>query len=211
MNRKHPAFPSITRMQRSAFWPCLLVLVALLATASASFAAEDTARFSGTWKMEFTYSGQTITIASVHSNRGYTNYVLYSGRRWPAGDGPFSAANGKYSTSAAKPNNAGTYRFIDNNTVVCTNAADQTVTWKRDNAPLPPLIENGGYNYRVKPSLDGVLSAARKNVKDLVFTNIEIQGVPGYLWLQYHLYSPSTGAIVSGWAGGPNSGKIFRH
>ncbi len=157
--------------------------------------------------MTFPYRGQTLTLFSVHDSSGYKNYLLVSGRRWPVGDGKFSAANGRYTAAAGKPNNGGTYRFTDNNTVVCTNTAGQTVTWRRYNAALPPIIENGGYNYRVKPSLNLVLEAARKNLKDLVLSYVEIQGVPGYLWLQYQLYSPSTGAIVSGWAGGPNNGK----
>src|SRR5262249_45296239 len=43
------------------------------------------------------------------------------------------------------PNNGGTYRFVNSNTAVCSNAIGQTVTWRRDNTPLgqgiaPPAL-----------------------------------------------------------------------
>jgi serine/threonine protein kinase len=110
---------------------------------TASFAADDTARFFGTWAITFPYNGQTLTLVSVHDSSGYKNYLLVSGGRRPVGDGKFFAADGRYRAVAPKPNDAGTYHFIDNNTVVCTNAAGQTVTWRRYNAALPPVIENG--------------------------------------------------------------------
>jgi hypothetical protein len=194
-------------LQPSRLWLCLSILAALLATAAPSFAADDTARFLGTWSMQFPAAGQMLTLVSIHDSSGYNNYLLIAGSRWPAGNGTFSAANGKYTAAAAKPNDSGTYNFTNNDMIVCTNAAGQTVTWKRYTAALPPLIENGGYNYDVKPALSQVLAAARKNLPDLSFTYVEIQGIPGYLWLQYHLYSPSTGAVVTGYAGGPNSGQ----
>lgn len=207
MNRQSRANLSISQKQASRIRLCLLIVIGFIATAQPSPAADDTARFSGTWATAIPFNGQTLTLFSVHDNSGFKNYLLYSERRWPVGNGKFSAANGRYTAAAPKPNDGGTYRIIDDNTIVATNNAGQTATWKRYNAPLPPLIENGGYNYRIKPSLNGVLEAARKNLKDLVFTYIEIQGIPGNLWLQYHLYSPSTGAIVTGWAGGPSNGK----
>jgi hypothetical protein len=70
---------------------------------------------------------------SVHDASGYKNYV----GNMPAGGGTFSATNGKYTTSADNPNDSGTYHFLGDNIVVCTNAAGQTVTWKRDKTPAP--------------------------------------------------------------------------
>jgi hypothetical protein len=81
-------------------------------------------------------NGQNITIVSMHNAQGYRNFVLAQSGNIPAGDGTFSAANGRYTTSAEKPNDSGSYRFLDSETVVCTNAAGQTVTWKRQGRPL---------------------------------------------------------------------------
>lgn len=95
----------------------------------------DTARFFGTWTAEITANGQTVTLLSVHDTQGYRNFVLTETGSLPAGTGTFSAAHGKYQTSAPKPNDAGTYRFLDGATVICTNAAGQTATWKRQGKP----------------------------------------------------------------------------
>jgi TPR repeat protein len=106
----------------------------------AARAANDTARFDGRWKTSFPYNGQTVTMVSIHEGSGFKNYVLVPNGAMPAGNGTFSAANGKWTASADKPNDSGTYRFTDANTVVCTNAVGQAVVWQRDNAPLPPVI-----------------------------------------------------------------------
>jgi uncharacterized membrane protein YgcG len=58
----------------------------------------------------------------------------------PAGEGTFSAADGKWTCSADKPNDGGTYQFLDKNTALCTNNIGQQLTWQRDNTPLPPVI-----------------------------------------------------------------------
>jgi len=100
-------------------------------------AADDTARFNGTWEATFPYDGQLITMISVHEGSTFKNYVVLPTGNTPAGDGSFSAANGRYTTSADKPNDSGTYHFIGNNIVVCTNAAGQTLTWKRSNVSVP--------------------------------------------------------------------------
>jgi len=54
----------------------------------------------------------------------------------PAGQGSFAAANGHYTAAAPKPNDSGTYQFTDSETVVCTNSAGQTVTWRRTAKPV---------------------------------------------------------------------------
>jgi TPR repeat protein len=121
----------------SKLWMCLSFLAACTAPAATARAGDDTARFYGTWQATFLYNGQTITMLSVHDEGGYKNYVVAPTGNVPAGDGTFQAAHGKYTTSAPAPNNAGIYHFIGANIVVCTNAAGQTLTWKRYNGPTP--------------------------------------------------------------------------
>jgi hypothetical protein len=104
--------------------------------AAAARAGDDTARFYGTWTASTSANGQTATILSVHNAQGYRNFVVTQTGNIPAGSGTFSAANGRYTTSAEKPNDSGSYRFLDSETAVCTNAAGQTVTWKRQAKPV---------------------------------------------------------------------------
>jgi TPR repeat protein len=103
-------------------------------------AANDTARFNGKWKTSFLYNGQTVTMVSIHEGSGFENYVLVPNGAVAAGSGTFSAVDGKWTASADKPNNSGTYHFANNNTIMCTNALGQAVVWQRDDAPLPPVV-----------------------------------------------------------------------
>src|SRR5579862_4353857 len=123
-------------------------LVASLAAIGVAHAADDTSRFFGSWTASFSANGQSVTILSMHDASGYKNFVVAAPANVPAGNGAFSAANGRYATSAPAPNDAGTYRFLDNDTVVCTNAAGQTVTWKRYKAsagsPAPAVAAAAG-------------------------------------------------------------------
>ena len=112
-------------------------VVGLFGIAALGRAADDTARFFGTWEGSIAYNNQTVTIVSVHNAAGYKNSIRLPNGSAPAGDGTFFAADGKYRTSAEKPNDSGTYRFVNSDTVVCTNAAGQTVTWKRVKASAP--------------------------------------------------------------------------
>jgi hypothetical protein len=126
--------------------------VTLVAGLAASFgsarpaqAAEDTARFYGQWKMTVSANGQTLTIISLHDGSGFRNYVETPTGLTFAGSGAFSAANGIWFAASPPPNNGGTYRFVNDNTAVCSNAIGQTVTWRRDNTPLgqgiaPPAL-----------------------------------------------------------------------
>jgi hypothetical protein len=109
---------------------------AVAVPAAAARADNDTVRFYGTWTASIAANGQRVTLLSIHNAQGYRNFVVAQTGNIPAGDGTFSAANGRYSTSAEKPNDSGTYRFLDGETVVCTNAAGQTVTWKRQERPV---------------------------------------------------------------------------
>lgn len=109
---------------------CVLVSLAAIPLTQA---ADDTARFYGSWTAAVPMNGQTVTLLSIHDASGYRNFVV-GPANVPAGNGSFSAANGKYSTSAPAPNDSGTYHFLNNDTVVCTNAAGQTLTWKRSKA-----------------------------------------------------------------------------
>jgi TPR repeat protein len=125
------------RILRATACISLTLVAALTWLAAAAYASDDTARFYGTWRTSFVVNGQTVTMISVHDNNGFTNYFVTPTGNASAGSGTFSAANGKYQTSAPAPNDAGTYHFRDDNTVVCTNAAGQTVTWKKENAAQP--------------------------------------------------------------------------
>jgi TPR repeat protein len=114
---------------------------ALILLATMARAGDDTARFYGTWTSAVSVNGQTITIVSIHDANGYRNFVRTPTGDVPAGDGTFSAENGKWSSNAATPNNGGVYHFIGNDRVIATNAAGQTVIWIRDKsaaAPAPP-------------------------------------------------------------------------
>ena len=117
---------------------CLSVAIAagLTGLVQAARAADDTARFYGQWKTSFAYNGQMVTVISVHEASGYTNYLVTPTGLTFAGSGAFSAANGIWLAAAAPPDNGGTYHFVDSNTVVCSNAVGQTVTWRRDRTPL---------------------------------------------------------------------------
>jgi hypothetical protein len=125
---------SMMRMLRAPVLTCVVVLTALTRFAPAARAADDTVRFYGTWRTSIVINGQTVTMISVHDANGYANYIVTPTGNAPAGTGTFSAANGKYKTSAPQPNDSGTYHFLDDNTVVCSNAAGQTVTWKKETA-----------------------------------------------------------------------------
>jgi TPR repeat protein len=118
----------------------LTLVAAFLGFAISAFAVDDTARFNGTWEGSILFNGQTVTIVSVHTTGAYKNYMRLPNGNTPAGDGTFSASNGRYSTSAEKPNDSGIYRFTNNDTIVCTNSAGQTVTWKRAKASAPASI-----------------------------------------------------------------------
>jgi TPR repeat protein len=101
-------------------------------------AADDTARFYGTWQAHIQTNGQIVTVISVHDANGYKNYMRQPSGDTPAGEGAFSAANGTYKTSAESPNNGGLYYFMGNDTAVCTNLAGQIITWRRLKASAEP-------------------------------------------------------------------------
>ena len=64
-------------------WISMTLAGGLLGVATAARAADDTTRFYGTWKTEFPYYGQMVTLVSVHDSSGYKNYVLVSdGPAW---------------------------------------------------------------------------------------------------------------------------------
>jgi uncharacterized protein len=108
-----------------------LIALTVLLSPLVAHAADDTARFYGTWQAHILMNGQKITIISVHDASGFHNYVRTPSGDTPAGEGTFSAKNGGYKTNAQAPNNAGVYYFANNDTAVCTNLAGQIVTWRR--------------------------------------------------------------------------------
>lgn len=123
-------------------------VIASVAAIPVAHAADDTGRFFGSWTASVPVNGQSVTILSIHDASGYKNFVIALTGNVPAGNGNFSAANGRYATSAPKPNDAGTYHFLDDDTVVCTNAAGQTVTWRRykvsAGSPAPGVPASAG-------------------------------------------------------------------
>jgi hypothetical protein len=126
-------------------------------------AADDTVRMYGAWEITFPYMGRSLTLVSVHGSSGYKNYVLLPDGSMPVGKGTFSAADGRWTAAAAKPNESGTYRFVDNNTFAATNSAGQAVTWKRRTAPLPPLIGAGAaYPKNLNATMADALAAAHR-------------------------------------------------
>ncbi len=126
MRMRHARIPLVVRLTAG-----------LIGLATVVQAADDTARFYGTWETRFVLNGRMVTLVSTHDSAGFKNYLVLPTGNTPAGEGTFSAANGRYKTSAAKPNDSGTYRFAGDNTVICINAAGQTAVWKRDKAPPP--------------------------------------------------------------------------
>ncbi|MFP5226503.1 MAG: tetratricopeptide repeat protein [Acidobacteriota bacterium] len=119
-------------------------MAAVLLLAPAARAAEDTARFYGTWQAHILVNGQLYTVISIHDENGYRNFVRSPSGDTPAGEGTFSAKNGIYHTSAPAPNAGGVYYFKDSNTAVCTNSAGQIVTWRRiKDAEGAPITNSG--------------------------------------------------------------------
>jgi TPR repeat protein len=125
------------RTRRAGMCIWVTLIAGSIGRATAAQAPDDTERFYGAWRTSFVFNGQNVTMVSLHDANGYKNYVVLPAGNQPAGTGTFSAANGRYKTSADKPNDSGTYRFIDDNSVICTNAAGQTVTWRRESTPQP--------------------------------------------------------------------------
>jgi hypothetical protein len=198
-------------------WISVTLVAGLIGLAPAARAADDT-RFYGAWETTFPYEGQTLTLVSVHSSSGYKNYVLLPEGSMPVGQGSFSAANGQWSAAADKPNDSGTYQFIDNDDVRSTNAAGQAVTWKRHKGAMPPVIGTGAvYPSHVSATMATVLAGARKQwKKDAEINRIELQWYPPQVpdasrayWLRFEIYSPSIRSTCRVNVGGPINGNTF--
>ena len=124
----------------------VVVASALLAScAKRAQAADDTAKFYSVWVTNFEVNGQVVIVESIHDGSGYRNYTLLPNGSTPAGSGSFSAANGKWNAAAAAPDNSGTYKFIDDYTAYCTNAAGQAIVWRRDAVSPPPGVAPPNY------------------------------------------------------------------
>jgi hypothetical protein len=128
----------------------------------AASASDDTARFYGTWTASIPVNGASVTLRSVHDQQGYHNTWISAAGTADAGSGAFSAANGRYYTSAPTPNDTGTYRFTDANTVICTNAAGVTVKYQRvaqlstatsdNSAPQTTPVNSGLHTFQTMPN-----------------------------------------------------------
>src|SRR5450631_2970025 len=102
-------------LTRVCFFPYAIIFLALAGIAAkVARAGDDTARFYGTWEAHIQANGQIVTVISVHDASGFKNFVRQPSGDTPAGDGTFSAANGRYQTNAPSPNNAGVYYFLGN-------------------------------------------------------------------------------------------------
>ncbi len=109
-------------------------------------AGDETAKFNGKWKGIIQVNGQSFTMESIHDAKGYKNYVITPAGSSPAGDGTFSAADGKWTAVAANGSDSGTYQFIDANTVYCKDVAGNVVLWQRDDSALPPVVNPAAGN-----------------------------------------------------------------
>jgi hypothetical protein len=143
----------------------------------------------------------------------------------PAGAGTFAAANGKWSSNAAYPNNGGVYHFVNDDTVVATNSAGQTVTWVRDKSANaaskksatsgaatdpPAVLPDSYYPGKFPASYKATLEGSRKLwMKDAVAVHVEVEGAYGIptAWFRFSLYSPSTGNFATYVVGGPMNGQ----
>ena len=143
---------------------CSFAIATLIVLATPAWARDDTARFYGTWKTTVVANGQTVTIVSFHDSNGYKNFVRTPTGDVPAGDGSFSAADGKWSSNAAAPNDGGVYHFVGNDTVVATNGAGQTVTWLRDKSAsaTSPMPANNSPAVKVPTPVDANTAANRE-------------------------------------------------
>ncbi len=121
----------------------LLSPAVLIAFSVSAYGADDTARFYGTWETPIVINAQTISLISEHDASGYKNHFHSGAGDTPAGEGSFSAADGRYTADAPKPNDAGTYHFLNDDTVECTNAAGQTAIWKRLKSTAPGATPGG--------------------------------------------------------------------
>jgi hypothetical protein len=131
-----------------------------LAIGARALGADDTARFKGNWKTSFPANGQTETIESVHDDTGVKNYIVLPTTLARFADGQFTAVDGKWTLTSGAIKSSGTYQFTDENTAVCTDAATGvTLVWKRDFAPLKPVI-----NPVPPPPPGGVALPAATNV-----------------------------------------------
>jgi TPR repeat protein len=137
----------MVRKRRTRIWITTALATGMLLAGCArrAQAADDTARFYGAWISNYAYNGQMAIVESIHDGSGYRNYVRLPFSVTPAGNGSFSAANGRWSAAAAAPDNSGTYTFTDDNTAVCTNSAGQAVTWRRNDGALPAGITPPNY------------------------------------------------------------------
>ncbi len=157
----------------------MLLAAGSLGLVTAAHGANDTARFQGKWKASFPYNGQTVTLVSIHEGGGFKNYVIVPNGAMPAGSGTFSAVNGKWTASADKPNDSGTYHFTDNNNVVCSNAIGQILVWQRDNTPLPPIVAPPPTNQQLMEKYRKAADAGDAAAMDSIGTMYENgQGVP---------------------------------
>ena len=114
-------------------WICTVLAAGLIGLVTTVRAADDTARFNGAWKTNFPYNGQNVTLVSVHDGSKFRNYLLLPQGSMPVGDGTLTAADGKWTiTAATTGNDSGTYEFTDDNTAICKNATGVTpIAWTK--------------------------------------------------------------------------------
>jgi hypothetical protein len=93
---------TMVRKRSARIWITTLLATGALGLAARAQAADDTARFYGAWISNYAYNDQMVIVESIHDGSGYRNYVRLPFSVTPAGNGSFSAANGRWSAAAAR-------------------------------------------------------------------------------------------------------------
>src|SRR5581483_7615673 len=136
----HPQGVTVNARPGDLLWTRLALLALLLAAARPARAEDDTAKFNGKWKGVVPVNGQSLTMQSIHDGNVYKNYVIAPTGAIAAGDGTFSAVEGKWTAVASNGSDSGTYHFLNPDRVFCKDVNGVIVVWERDNTPLPPLV-----------------------------------------------------------------------
>jgi hypothetical protein len=127
--------------RRAGIWTAVTLGTGAFVFAALANLTVGTAPLYGKWEITFPYSGRMLTLVEVVDASGYKDYLLLPDGSRLVAAGKFWAAKGKWASSAAKPNDSGRYEFLDANTFKATNAAGQSLTWKRHNGPLPSPVD----------------------------------------------------------------------
>jgi Tfp pilus assembly protein PilF len=147
------------RWRWTNIWLCAALAAGAIGGAATARAADDTARFNGTWQATIPYNGQTITVVSVHDGSTFKNYVIGPNGNVPVGGGTISAVDGKWIITSPQGNDSGTYEFTDDNTAVCKDVTGATVVWKRAGGPQVAAPRPGDIPPKERAVIEGKIQA----------------------------------------------------